>query len=123
MSARAAMSGARAAAAWPSAPRPVSASDLLPERALAGDGNVRRHLAHDVYRSIADAEDMLTTLHHYFEQGGSIEATARSLYVHPNTVRYRLRRIEESTSYSPGDPRDGFVLRLALILGRLTHQP
>ena len=36
-SARAALAGFRAAPAWPGAPRPVAADDLLPERALAGD--------------------------------------------------------------------------------------
>ena len=51
--------------------------------------------------------------------GGSIEATARARYIHPNTVRYRLRRIQEVTGYSATDPRDAYVLRLALTLGRL----
>jgi hypothetical protein len=37
-SARAAAAGLRAAAGWPGAPRPVAADDLLPERALSGDG-------------------------------------------------------------------------------------
>lgn len=123
VSARAAMSGARVATAWPDAPRPVSAADLLPERALAGDGHARRELARDVYRTISDAEDLVATLQQYFEQGGSMEGTARALFVHPNTVRYRLRRVEDLTSYSPTDSRDGFVLRLALVLGRLMDQP
>ena len=39
--------------------------------------------------------------------------------VHPNTVRYRLRRVSEVTGYNPTDPRDALVLRLALIIGRL----
>ncbi|WP_028708717.1 PucR family transcriptional regulator [Propionicicella superfundia] len=122
LSARAAMSGARVAESWAFAPRPVSAGDLLPERALAGDGHARRELGREIYRSIAESEDLLITLQQYFEQGGSIEATARALFVHPNTVRYRLRRVEALTSYAPGDPRDAFVLRLALVLGSLMRQ-
>jgi hypothetical protein len=122
VSARAAMSGARVAEAWAFAPRPVSAADLLPERAIAGDGHARRELGREIYRSLADSEDLLVTLQQYFEQGGSIEATARALFVHPNTVRYRLRRVEELTSYAPGDARDAFVLRLALTLGTLMRQ-
>jgi DNA-binding PucR family transcriptional regulator len=39
--------------------------------------------------------------------------------VHPNTVRYRLRRIHEITGFSPLDPRGGYALHLALTLGRL----
>ncbi len=122
VSARSAASGLRSCAAWPAAPRPVSATDLLPERALAGDGHARRHLARDIYERIANAEDLLQTLEQFFEHGGSIEGTARALFVHPNTVRYRLRRVQEITTYAAGDPRDGFVLRLALVLGRLMRR-
>lgn len=119
-SARAALSGMRAARAWPEAPRPVAAEDLLPERALAGDGHARRSLADDLYRPVVDAgRDLADTLATFFESGGSIEATARAQYVHPNTVRYRLRRIHDLTGYSPLDPRGGYALRLALTLGRL----
>ena len=53
-SARAAISGFRAAAAWPDAPRPVAADDLLPERALAGDPVARRQLVDEVYAPLAD---------------------------------------------------------------------
>jgi DNA-binding PucR family transcriptional regulator len=119
-SARAALSGMRAARAWPEAPRPVAAEDLLPERALAGDGHARRTLADELYRPVAQAgTDLLDTLASFFTTGSSIEATARALYVHPNTVRYRLRRIHDLTGYSPLDPRGGYALRLALTLGRL----
>ena len=55
----------------------------------------------------------------YVEGGGALEACARALYVHPNTVRYRLRRIGEITGHSPTDPRDSFVLRIALVASRL----
>ena len=50
--ARAALAGYRAAPAWPAAPRPVRAADLLPERALAGDAEARRILRHEVYGSL-----------------------------------------------------------------------
>ncbi|MBA2390006.1 MAG: PucR family transcriptional regulator, partial [Geodermatophilaceae bacterium] len=53
-SARAAMSGLRACAAWPHAPRPVHTDDLLPERALAGDEDARAALVEQVYRALAD---------------------------------------------------------------------
>jgi len=41
------------------------------------------------------------------------------LIVHPNTVRYRLRRVEELTDYAPSVGRDGFTLWVAIALGRL----
>lgn len=120
LSARAAFSGIRSAAAWPEAPRPVAAIDLLPERALAGDGHARRALAHDIYQPLEQAGgELLSTLVAFLDHGGSIEASARALYVHPNTVRYRLRRIQEVSGYHPTWPRDAYVLRLAITVGRL----
>jgi DNA-binding PucR family transcriptional regulator len=41
------------------------------------------------------------------------------LFVHSNTVRYRLRRIEALTGRSPADPRDALAMRLGLIFARL----
>jgi DNA-binding PucR family transcriptional regulator len=43
------------------------------------------------------------------------------MFIHPNTVRYRLKRVGEITGYSPANPRDSFTLRVALTLGRLLN--
>ena len=119
-SARAAVTGLRAARGWPDAPRPVSSDDLLPERVLAGDGHARRRLVSDVYTPLLDGGSaVLETVAAFLEEGGSIEATARHLYVHPNTVRYRLRRPADQTGLTPTMPRDAYTLRMALTLGRL----
>jgi hypothetical protein len=119
-SARAALAGFRAAPAWPAAPRPVAADDLLPERALAGDTEARRVLRQSVYGSLVRAGgELLETLDGFFAAGGVLESAARALFVHPNTVRYRLRRIAEVTGFSPLTPRDAFALRVALTIGRL----
>ena len=120
VSARAALAALRAAAAWPEAPRPVGADDLLPERALDGDPDARDTLISDVYEPLlAGGHALLDTLTTYLEQGSSLEATARLLFVHPNTVRYRLRRVAELTDYTPSSGRDGFTLWVAIVLGRL----
>ena len=128
-SARAALAGFRAAPAWPAAPRPVAAADLLPERALAGDPEARRILRQEVFGSLVRAGgELLETLDGFFAAGGVLESAARGLYIHPNTVRYRLRRVGEVTGLSPLLPRDAFALRIALTVGRLdpssaTHHP
>jgi DNA-binding PucR family transcriptional regulator len=121
ISARAALAALRAAPAWPDAPRPAGADDLLPERALDGDPDARAVLISDVYEPLlVGGHALLDTLTTYLEQGSSLEATARLLFVHPNTVRYRLRRVAELTDYSPSAGRDGFTLWVAVALGRLT---
>ncbi|HUK68162.1 MAG TPA: helix-turn-helix domain-containing protein [Streptosporangiaceae bacterium] len=119
-SARAALAGLRAAPGWPDAPRPVYADDLLPERALDGDQEARRKLIDEVYEPLLrGGSPLLDTLAAYLEQGLSLEATARLLFVHPNTVRYRLRRIAELTGHLPGDGRGTFALQIAVTIGRL----
>jgi hypothetical protein len=119
MSARGALSAHRAATGWPEAPRPVRADELLPERALAGDGHARRHLVEEVYLPLVGGREILTdTLAAYFASGRSLEASARTLYCHPNTVRYRLRQVAELTGLTPTDPRGAFTLEIALVLGR-----
>lgn len=119
-SARAAVAGFRAAPAWPAAPRPVAAADLLAERAVAGDVEARRILRQEIYTTLVRAGgELLETLEAFFASGGVLESTARTMFVHPNTVRYRLRRVGEVTGLTPFSPRDAFALRLAVTLGRL----
>jgi hypothetical protein len=119
-SARAAMAGFRSAPAWPAAPRPVAAGDLLPERALAGDAEARRILRQEIFGALTRAGgELLETLDAFFAAGAVLESAARSLFVHPNTVRYRLRRVGEITGFSPLVARDAFALRIALTVGRL----
>ena len=105
VSARAALAGFRAAAGWPEAPRPSLSSELLPERALAGDGHARRHLVEDVYLPLLGARGALVeTLTAYFAAGASLEGAARTLFVHANTVRYRLRQCRRADRLRPRHP-------------------
>nr|WP_269329054.1 PucR family transcriptional regulator [Kineosporia babensis] len=120
-SARAAVSGLSAARAWPGAPRPVESDDLLPERLLTGDTEARRTLIEQAYRPLTEgAAHLLDTVWTYVELGGSLEGAARALFVHPNTVRYRLRRVSDITRWDPTDARGAFVLRIAIIAGRVS---
>lgn len=121
-SARAALAGHRVAASLPEAARIVSADELMPERALDGDPDARRYLVEQVYRPLAEAEGgLLDTLGAYLDNGHALEATARSLFVHANTVRYRLKRVTELCGYSATTPRGAFALHIAVVLGRLTE--
>jgi hypothetical protein len=119
-SAQAALGGLRVVGAWPAAPRPVSARALLGERVLGGEPAADRELMTTVYEPLAAAGgDLIETVAAYVEGAGSIDGAARMLFVHANTVRYRLRRVFELTGLQATDPRDGFLLRVALVHGRL----
>jgi DNA-binding PucR family transcriptional regulator len=122
-SAKAATAGLSSAAAWPEAPRPVSTGDLLPERALNGDGDARTQLIDEIYRPlVAAGSGLLETLTAYLDTSASIERTGRRLFVHPNTVRYRLRRIADVTGLSPTDARDAYTMRVAVTVGLLAAE-
>jgi len=119
-SARAALAGFAVAKAWRHAPRPVEADDLLPERALAGDALAKQTLVDRIYRPLqAHSSDLVTTLWSYLDNGRSLEATARELFVHPNTVRYRLKRVSDVIGWDATGPREALILQTALILGSI----
>ena len=122
LSAGEAISGMNAVGGWGGAPRPVLARELLPERALLGDTSAVAALFNEVTRPLADAGPALSeTLDAYLDNGGAVEACARKLFVHPNTVRYRLKRIADFTGRDPTVPRDAYVLRVATTVGRLGY--
>jgi hypothetical protein len=119
-SAAAALAGLHAARAWPGAPRPVAADALLAERALDGDPTARAALAEQVAAPLqAAGGEVLETVRAVLASGGNLEATARTLFVHPNTVRYRLRRAADLTGLSATDARGAWTLQIALALAAL----
>ncbi len=116
---REALAALAAVAAWPGAPRPVAAGELLAERAILGDPDAHRRLMEEVSIPLGAAgRDLLATVSAYLDGGSSVEATARELFLHPNTVRYRLRRVSEVIGYDVTQPRPALAVRLALVLGR-----
>jgi DNA-binding PucR family transcriptional regulator len=117
---RAAGAGLDAIWAWPGAPRPVAADDLLPERLLVSDPEARATLLASIYDPLVKlGRDVVATLAAYLESGRSLEGAARSLYVHANTVRYRLGKVVAACGWDPADPREAYVLQHALAVGRL----
>lgn len=119
-SARASLAGFAVARAWRHAPRPVEADDLLPERALAGDPLAKQTLVERIYRPLqSHSTDLVATLWAYLDNGRSLEATARELFVHPNTVRYRLKRVSEVIGWDATGPREALILQTALVLGSI----
>jgi PucR C-terminal helix-turn-helix domain/GAF domain len=61
---------------------------------------------------------LVTTLDEYLSNGRSVASTARVLFIHVNTLRQRLERIERLTGLSVAD-EDLLTLQLAVKLGRI----
>lgn len=93
------------------------------------DAEQLRAFALEVVGGVIDYErsrpgELLKTLRCFFEENGSPQRVAHRLHVHPNTVTYRLRRIEEITSLSLDDHRDRLMADVALeILSVLDGEP
>jgi len=70
-----------------------------------------------------DAEhstELVHTLGVFFEQNANASQTSRSLYVHRNTLNYRLQRIAEITGLELSDAEARLAFQLALKIRRLT---
>lgn len=100
--------------------RPTRADSLLSERALAGDPVAKQTIHENFYIPLADSQtDLMPTLRAYLELGRSLEATSKELFVHANTVRYRLKKIEEIIEVDPTEPGTAFLLQIAIVLGSI----
>lgn len=121
-SAKAALAGFAVVKSWQKTARPINAEDLLAERSLAGDMLAKQTLVETIYRPLANnSPELLETLATYLDTGRSLESTARELFVHPNTVRYRLKRISEIIGWDATGSREAFVLQVAMVLGSMSE--
>jgi hypothetical protein len=68
------------------------------------------------------AEVLLESLEAYLESGARIQAAADRMFLHRNTLRYRLNRVQELLGVDLGDPQVRLTYQLALRAWRL-RQP
>lgn len=103
-------------------PQVIHTDDVLPERALIGDSTAFNTLYNKVYQSLApysSDDPTLETIDMFLRFGGALDQTAHELNVHPNTVRYRLRKVAQTTGWDATDPRAAYVLQTAITIGRI----
>ena len=63
-----------------------------------------------------EGTELVATLTAYLRAGGNVRTAAEHLVVHPNTLRYRLKRIREVVGLDLDDPDDRFVAEIQLRL-------
>ena len=61
-------------------------------------------------------EETLTTINKFFENNLNISETARQLYVHRNTLVYRLERIEKAIGLDIRTFDDAMTFRIAVMV-------
>ena len=86
--------------------------DLVKERPHLLIGEIDRVRAHDEKHG----SDYVQTLLAYFDAFGDVPTAARTLDVHPNTLRYRLRRVTEFAGIDLSDPQQRLAAELQLRL-------
>ncbi|SEP20082.1 PucR family transcriptional regulator [Propionispora vibrioides] len=62
--------------------------------------------------------ELIDTLFAYFEENCNAAQTAKRLFVHRNTLDYRLKKIEEISGRDLDDPYDRLTLQLGVIMGK-----
>jgi hypothetical protein len=74
----------------------------------------------ECFAAVADNERevLFTTFKTWLDNDGSLRDTGELMFCHPNTVRYRLHRIEQRTGRSLSCPRDIAELSLAFEVQR-----
>lgn len=81
-----------------------SVVDLAGETALAAQPLLAGFLSDDLLADLDPAEafhhDLVSTALAFLDRGQRLDRTASALHLHPNTVRYRLRRLRELTGFS-----------------------
>jgi hypothetical protein len=87
---------------------------VLIEELLLRERGVSRRLAHTVLDPLERYPELRETLVEYIKHGPSLPSVAKRLFLHPNTVAYRLSRIRELTGRDPKTPAGIAELFLAL---------
>ncbi|MEV6846498.1 helix-turn-helix domain-containing protein [Actinoplanes sp. NPDC051411] len=81
-----------------------SVTDLAGETALAAQPLLAGFLSEDLLAGLDPGDpfhrDLVSTALAFLDRGQRLDRTATALHLHPNTVRYRLRRLHELTGFN-----------------------
>jgi hypothetical protein len=99
----------------------VHASDLATFQALLGrlDQDQLAPFVQQIARPLNEYDSahgtrLTETLRTFLDLGGAVGATSRALFLHPNTLRHRLARIESLTGRDPLQFEDRVALAIAV---------
>ncbi|WP_195377032.1 CdaR family transcriptional regulator [Anaerotruncus rubiinfantis] len=77
----------------------------------------RQEFIHKVFRGCSDEEidQWVSLLSTFFSCNGSIGQTAQKLFLHKNTLQYRLNKLRERTGYDPRNLEDSSLFYIAIV--------
>lgn len=74
------------------------------------------------YPQTKEDQELVKTIKVYLDCQCNISETSRILYIHRNTVKYRVKKTEEMLKRSFQDPTDSLRIRVALVLGTFLNK-
>lgn len=83
---------------------------------------IKETAVYNVYNKLKEKDStsyLQRTLNSYIRNDGNILKTSEELFIHRNTVKYRLEKIQKITGKNPYIYRDLFELSLSLIVSNL----
>jgi sugar diacid utilization regulator len=89
--------------------------------AQVADTEHSRHLIREVLGPLQSGPELLETLGSYLAHGGNVNATARALNVHRNTMLAKLDRISRMLAMDIREPENQFTVWLAIRLDLLNE--
>lgn len=77
------------------------------------------NLHEHIFSGLSEGEkaEILQTIEAYFKAEGDIDRAADNMFVHKNTLYYRIKRIRQLTGYSLRKPAEAFLLYIACSCG------
>ncbi|MUT64966.1 CdaR family transcriptional regulator [Paenibacillus sp. NEAU-GSW1] len=87
------------------------------------EGQRSRYLEHSLKRSELFVEaEMLATLETFFALDCNVSETAKKLYIHRNTLLYRLDKLKQETGLDVRQFRDAVLVKIILLLYKVTKR-
>ncbi|WP_316568167.1 PucR family transcriptional regulator ligand-binding domain-containing protein [Neobacillus sp. YIM B06451] len=74
------------------------------------------------YPKTKEEQELVKTIQVYLDSQCEISETSRRLYIHRNTVKYRIEKTEEMLNCSFRDPADSLRIRVALVIGTILKE-
>ncbi|WP_409275099.1 PucR family transcriptional regulator [Neobacillus sp. SCS-31] len=74
------------------------------------------------YPKTKEEQELIKTIQVYLDSQCEISETSRRLYIHRNTVKYRIEKTEEMLNCSFRDPADSLRIRVALVIGTILKE-
>ena len=66
--------------------------------------------------SVDEVKEYMSLLKAYYKEQGSIQAVSDSLYIHKNTLQYRIGKLKELTGYDVRKPSENPALYMAYLI-------